>query len=388
MENFIVPAFVSEVMAKIEQNGYEAWLVGGCVRDMLMGIAPHDYDIASSTPCEKICRMFDRVIETGIKHGTVTVMIDSNPIEVTRYRIDGDYADHRRPDSVEFTADFREDLSRRDFTVNAIGYSLNGEIFDPFGGKADINAKILRTVGDAEKRFNEDALRIMRAIRFASTLGFEIEENTLSAVKKLSPALKNVSVERIFSELKKTMSGKMPELLETLINCGGLSHIGLNECTDLSSLKKADSLISRLVVLIKLCNADADKVMAALKSDNETKKAVVKISDMLSHELPLDRVSLKKHMSQLGETGLLDLLMSQKALYGTDIDTAQKEIADIISKREPYRISDLDIRGDEITALGISGKKIGETLDNLLKKVMENPKLNQNDILKSLLVRH
>ncbi|MBQ2421235.1 MAG: hypothetical protein II284_07560 [Clostridia bacterium] len=187
MENFIVPAFVGEVIDKIEQNGYEAWLVGGCVRDTLMGETPKDYDLASSAPCEEICRIFERVIETGIKHGTVTVMIDNSPIEVTRYRIDGEYADHRRPDKVEFTPDFKADLSRRDFTVNAIGYSPKRGIIDPFGGEADIKAKILRTVGDPEKRFDEDALRIMRAVRFASTLGFKIEENTLASAKKLSP---------------------------------------------------------------------------------------------------------------------------------------------------------------------------------------------------------
>lgn len=178
MEKFFIPRYVAAVISKIEENGFEAWLVGGCVRDMLSGITPHDYDIASNAPCEAISSMFDRVIETGIKHGTVTVISDGQPIEVTRYRIDGDYADHRRPDSVNFTREFKDDLARRDFTVNAIGYNESRGIFDCFGGKEDIERKILRTVGDAERRFDEDALRILRAIRFGSTLGYTIEGAT------------------------------------------------------------------------------------------------------------------------------------------------------------------------------------------------------------------
>ena len=388
MENFIVPAFVGEVIDKIEQNGYEAWLVGGCVRDTLMGETPKDYDVASSAPCEEICRLFDKVIETGIKHGTVTVISDSRPVEVTRYRIDGEYADHRRPDKVEFTPDFKADLSRRDFTVNAIGYSPKRGIIDPFGGEADIKAKILRTVGDPEKRFDEDALRIMRAVRFASTLEFKIEENTLASAKKLSPTLKNVSVERIFSELKKTLSGNRPELIEHIINNGGLSHVGLCRCDRLASIKKADGLTARLAVMITLCGGNAFEVLSALKSDNETKKAVIKIADMLNPELPLDRVSLKKHMSRIGEKGLCDLLEVEKALFGVEIGSAKAEIADIILKNEPYRIADLEISGDEITETGISGKKVGETLEHLLQKAIENPEINEKNRLKSLIAKN
>ncbi|MBQ5716931.1 MAG: hypothetical protein IIV63_04070, partial [Clostridia bacterium] len=227
MENFFIPPYVAAVISKIEENGFEAWLVGGCVRDMLSGITPHDYDIASNAPCEAISSMFDRVIETGIKHGTVTVISDGQPIEVTRYRIDGDYADHRRPDSVNFTREFKDDLARRDFTVNAIGYNESRGIFDCFGGKEDIERKILRTVGDAERRFDEDALRILRAIRFGSTLGYTIESDTLAAIKKLAKTLHNVSAERIYSEVKKALVGRTPSLIEIIIKNGGFEHIGI-----------------------------------------------------------------------------------------------------------------------------------------------------------------
>ncbi len=391
MEKFQIQRFVTDVIDKIEQNGYEAWLVGGCVRDMLRGVKPNDYDIASSAPCEAICGMFDRVIETGIKHGTVTVISGGMPIEVTRYRIDGDYADHRRPDSVEFTRDFRADLSRRDFTVNAIGYSPKKGIFDPFGGEKDITAKILRTVGDPEKRFDEDALRIMRAVRFASTLGFEIEKNTLSAAKKLAPTLKNVSAERIFSELMKTLKGDRPELTEILIDNGGLVHIGLEKCDDLSPLKKivtSDDASARLAALIKLCGADARKVMSKLKSDGKTKSTVVKMNEMLVADLMLDRISLKKHMGRLGKDRLTELLSAHSVIFGSDYEKARKTVCEIDAGNEPLTVAQLDINGTELQEMGFSGKEIGEALDFLLEKVLENPRLNKKDILKELIVRH
>ncbi len=389
MGKFLIPPSVAAVIAKIEENGFEAWLVGGCVRDMLRGVEPHDYDIASSAPCKAICGMFDRVIETGLKHGTVTVISENQPIEVTRYRIDGTYADHRRPDSVEFTADFREDLSRRDFTVNAIGYSVTRGLFDPFNGKDDIENGLLRTVGNPEKRFDEDALRIMRAVRFASTLGYKIEENTLKSVKELAPALKNVSAERIFSELKKTLCGDIPSLCEILINNGGLEHIGLHSCDDLSPIDRIDnSLNARLAALITLCNADKKEVMCRLKSDKVTRTAVWRLCDLLKPDIPTDRVSLKKYMSRVSVSDLTALLSAISCLFGVNTDKAKNELADIIERKEPYRIADLRIDGKVLGELNIFGKEVGDTLAFLLDRVIENPSLNTVDELKKLIDRH
>lgn len=389
MEKFIIPPSVTAVIDKIEHEGYEAWLVGGCVRDLLRGETPHDYDIASNAPCEAVCAMFERVIETGLKHGTVTVIYDGEPIEVTRYRIDGGYADHRRPDSVKFTGSFEDDLSRRDFTVNAIGYSLSRGLFDRFGGKKDIEKGILRTVGDAEKRFDEDALRIMRAVRFASTLGYSIEQSTLNAAKKLAPTLQNVSAERIYSELKKTLCGTRPSLIEIPVKNGGLKHIGLCECESLLPLDRISANPNvRLAALIHLCKAEPKAVMQALKSDKAARNAVINLCEMLENIQPLNRANLKRMLSRADKDELFALLTAYTAIFGIDTEAAKATLSDIIQKNEPYRICDLDIDGDALREMGICGKAAGKTLSFLLDMVIENPMLNTREQLKKLADRH
>lgn len=389
MEKLIIPPPIAAVIEKIEQHGFEAWLVGGCVRDMLRGQAPHDYDIASNAPCEAICAMFERVIMTGIKHGTVTVISDGEPVEVTRYRIDGDYADHRRPDSVEFTGNFCDDLSRRDFTVNSIGFSPTRGIFDPFGGRQDIENGVLRSVGDAEKRFDEDALRIMRAVRFASTLGYEIEKDTLRAAVNLAYTLQNVSAERIYSELKKTLCGHKPSLTEILIKSGGLSHIGLSLCGSLSLLDNTDNNLNvRLAALIVLCNANPHEIMQKLKSDKATRAAVIQICSILNICEPLDRVSLKRLMANTTVDDLHAALTAQAVLFGRNTAKAKTELSNIVTNNEPYLISHLNIDGNQLEQMGLQGKVVGETLLMLLEKVLADPQLNTADKLKNLIDRH
>ncbi len=411
MENFFIPPYVSSVLTKIEDSGYEAWLVGGCVRDMLGNILPHDYDIASNAPCSAICGMFDRVIETGIKHGTVTVISDGHPIEVTRYRIDGSYADHRRPNSVDFTAEFENDLKRRDFTVNAIGYSEKRGLFDPFGGQNDLKLGILRTVGDPCMRFDEDALRIMRAVRFASSLGYTIEDDTLAAIKRLAPTLKNVSAERIFSELKKALCGKRPSLISLLTENGGLAHLGLGQgeynstkdgldgekrthiglwsAGDLSPLDQIDShLVIRMAALFRLCNTDPLNALKSLKSDKATRTSVCILFEMLKSDLPLDRASLKRLMSKADLDSIYALISAQRVIFGQDTDGAESQLADIIKKGEPYRICDLAVNGDDLKKAGIVGKMAGDTLNALLERVIEQPELNTPDLLKLIIDSH
>lgn len=386
MEKFFIPPYVKAVISKIEENGYEAWLVGGCVRDMLSGITPHDYDIASNAPCEAISSLFDRVIETGIKHGTVTVISDGQPIEVTRYRIDGDYADHRRPDSVNFTGEFKDDLARRDFTVNAIGYNEKRGIFDCFGGKEDIERKILRTVGDAERRFDEDALRILRAIRFASTLGYTIESDTLAAIKKLAKTLHNVSAERIYSEMKKALMGNRPSLIEIIIKNGGLKHIGIDDCDDLAPLDKVDKNLNlRIAVLLKLCKRVPDSVLANLKSERTTRTAVGLIYTALCENQPFDRGELKHLLQKHSADDIFAILSAQASLYGRDVSAAKGELRDVFQKKEPYLIRHLAIGGDDLAEMGISGEAVGRVLNDLLERVIAEPELNSTEKLKSII---
>ena len=212
-----IPSQVRRVMGVLEAAGYEAYIVGGCVRDSLMGKEPHDYDVTTDCTPDKMKSLFTdfHTIETGLKHGTLTVICDHYPVEVTTYRCDGDYGDHRRPDSVTFVRELKEDLKRRDFTVNAMCMDGEGRLIDLFGGEEDLNNKIIRCVGDPEQRFEEDALRIMRAMRFASVLDHRIDERTLAAMRKKAGLLSYVSAVRIFSELKKLLCGRAAERVMT-----------------------------------------------------------------------------------------------------------------------------------------------------------------------------
>ncbi|MCL2707696.1 MAG: polynucleotide adenylyltransferase, partial [Defluviitaleaceae bacterium] len=212
-ENAPLPDEALRVIGVLEQDGHGAYAVGGCVRDMLRGVIPKDFDIATSAPPDRVKTLFSRTADTGIAHGTVTVLIGGQAFEVTTYRTDGEYLDGRRPSRVAFSAKIEDDLSRRDFTMNAVAYNPRTGFVDPHGGIADINGKLIKCVGIAEKRFGEDALRMMRAVRFASRLGFEIESDTLGAIKKLSHKLRCVSAERIRDELIGTLTGDCPGAL-------------------------------------------------------------------------------------------------------------------------------------------------------------------------------
>lgn len=208
-----IPEHAEKIIELLEEQGFEAYLVGGCVRDMLLGREPEDWDITSNARPEQVKSLFRRTIDTGIQHGTVTVMMDQCGYEVTTYRIDGEYEDSRHPKEVLFTAELAEDLRRRDFTINAMAYHHKRGLVDIFGGQEDLQGKVIRCVGNPEERFSEDALRIMRAVRFAGQLGFVIEEATLEAAKKLAPTLSNISAERVRTELVKLLESPHPELL-------------------------------------------------------------------------------------------------------------------------------------------------------------------------------
>lgn len=380
MMNLKLPTDVLNIIKTIEDAGYEAWCVGGSVRDMLRSHIPDDYDIASSTPCEIIENLFEKTIPTGIKHGTITVVINHKPYEITRYRIDGEYSDNRHPLSVNYTANFKEDLARRDFTINAIGFHPERKIFDPFGGYDDIKSKTIKAVGIPDKRFKEDALRILRGIRFAATLDFSIEENTLSSIKNNAHLLKNISAERIMVELKKTLMGINPALLSIIIENGGLEEYDFKGEDSLNKLNLLPNDYKlRFATLCYLLKADEQKAAKLLKFSNVEIKEIVEFAKIIKNEVSLPII--KRSLDILSYEQIHMCLDAVEILKDKDFRVIKEAL--IISQKEnhPYKISMLKIGGNDIKALGFLGEKIGKVQNKLLDLVLENPNLNNKESL-------
>ncbi len=364
-----IPENAALVIDRLMQNGYEAYIVGGCVRDSLLGLTVSDFDITTSAKPEKVIELFEKTVPTGIKHGTVTVMIGNEPIEVTTFRTEGVYNDSRHPENVEFVSNIHEDLSRRDFTVNAIAYNEKTGIVDLFGGMSDLENKILRAVGDPEKRFREDALRILRLFRFASQLGFAIEENTLNSALSLKDGLENISRERIFAELRKAVNGKNPKALLPLINSGALRFLKITGEPQFVTHSANPDL--RLWGLLKAC----DNPLEVLKSLKASNRQITKIQNFIK-------------LSQIEMETKEDI---KNALFLTDEETVKaffeynkkdiSKIDEIIENKEPYLISHLEISGEDLLKLGISGTEIGQRLESLRQTVAKEPQKNKKDIL-------
>ena len=375
-----IPKEIQFIIDTLVKNGFEAYLVGGCVRDMLMGIPPHDYDITTSAPPKAILTLFEKTVPTGIKHGTVTVINGGIAAEVTTYRADGDYADHRRPMSVTFVKSLKEDLARRDFTVNAIAYNKNEGVKDFFGGTEDINNKILRAVGKPEKRFNEDALRILRLFRFASVLEFTPENETLNAALKCAPLLESISAERISSELRRAVNGKNPMSLKPLTDTKGLRFIGIKN----PDYSKIVPLQSEGLALFGFLYSSTDNLISALeflKPSNKEKKLYQNILTLLSLPLPQSKAEIKEMLFKTDPCSVEKYLYFKNSYFGTDTQNAFNMLREITENGEPYRISDLKIGGETLIDLGISGGKIGETLEYLREIVVRNPEQNRKSIL-------
>lgn len=370
-----LPSDTEYIIETLQKNGYEAYAVGGCVRDMLNGDTPHDFDITTSAEPEAVISLFKKTVPTGIKHGTVTVIINGVPNEVTTYRTDGEYRDHRRPDSVIFVKSLREDLARRDFTVNAMAYNKRDGLKDFFGGKQDIQNRILRAVGEPERRFYEDALRILRLFRFSSVLGFNIEENTIKAALEYAPTLKNVSAERIYSELLKTVCGKNPAALKPLTDIGGLGFLGLNTAPDYGILPLLNSADTKLFAFLYSGGADVTAALDFLKVPNKTKKAARDMLTLLNMPLPVSKPEIKE-MLYLTSPLSVENYFDYKAAYGENCENARNMLSEIIENAEPYKISDLKIRGEDLKKLGISGRETGEMLEAMRKYVIPDPTLN------------
>ncbi len=385
MELFL-PQYVKNCISVLEKAGFEAYCVGGAVRDLIMGLEPSDFDVTTNCPPNMVEKLFDRTIPTGIEHGTVTVLIDGNAIEVTTYRTEGGYSDARHPDKVTFVGNIEDDLARRDFTVNAIAYNERRGFFDPFSGIEDIAAKRLRTVGEARLRFSEDALRIMRLYRFASQLGFEIEADTLIAAQELLPLLEKISVERIFSELCKTLLGKRIEKATDFFSRGGLEFLGIERCdiAPLSSLPRERSI--RFAALIKLSGSSAE-CLKNLKCDNLLKDEAGSLLSLLNGGLPEDKIALKRALCSYGEGIIRKGFPLFSVLCALDCGAAEKALDEIINGQEPYRLSHLAISGEDIKAAGYNGREIGNVLSMLLERIWADPSLNTREKLIEIITK-
>ena len=384
--DFYIPDSVREVMARLSENGERAYIVGGSLRDSLLLKKPHDFDLASSAEPLRVCEIFSdkRVIKTGLAHGTVTVIVGGEPIEITTFRVDGEYLDMRRPESVSFTRRIEDDLSRRDFTVNALAYNDSEGLVDLFGGREDLENKIIRTVGDPRLRFSEDALRIMRAFRFSAQLGFTIEEETLLAAGSLANRLSFIAKERIFSELVKLICSPYPEKsLMQMKELSALSYV----LFEYSPSERAISLLSKVenddISRLSALFSDADgyiarSVLTRLKASSRQRSAVAAVVDAskLSYSSREDVTRLR---SRLGDDFAIALKLS--VLLGS----SSEDILGYLNDNTPCSISELAIDGSDLMALGYEGREIGKALALLLDAVVKDPSLNSRDRLVELL---
>lgn len=426
-----------EIIDKLYKEGYEGYIVGGCVRDIIMKKSPKDWDITTNANPQDVKRLFRKTIDTGIKHGTVTVRINKVSYEVTTYRIDGEYIDNRRPEEVFFTDDIEKDLERRDFTMNAIAFNHREGIRDYFGGISDIEKGIIKCVGEAEKRFEEDALRIMRGIRFTAQLGFAIEEKTLRAMKSKAHLLTNISKERIREEFDKILCGEysskalrimvdtgvMDIILPELMPCVGFDQKNPNHNKDIfehtltvienSRIDKA----SRAAALFhdigkpKCFTIDnhgighfygheevsceiAKKIMKRLKYDTKTIELVMLVigEHMTAFENITKRSTIKRFINRVGAENLGILFDFKRAdIKGTAsverveiINQFEKICEEILEYKEPFSIKDLAVNGNDMINLGYSGSAIGAILKKLLEIVIEEPEKNEKEYLSEI----
>ena len=440
-----LPKKVLFIINNLQLHGYEAFAVGGCVRDSILARRPQDWDITTSAKPEEIKKLFRRTIDTGIEHGTVTVLFGKDSFEVTTYRIDGAYEDSRHPKEVQFTNRLEEDLRRRDFTINAMAYNDQVRLVDVFGGMQDLNHHLIRCVGDPEERFSEDALRILRAVRFSAQLNFPIESATADAIRKLAPNLQNISAERIQAELVKLLVSPHPERIRDAYELGLTKVIlpewdameGVAQNTPhhkydvaehtLRALKnvKRDKILRLTMLFHDIAKPEtrstdengidhfynhnavgADLAKAALKRlkfDNQTTHMVTTL--IANHDIrfndPLGtgRKHVRKIIHRVGADLFPYLLDVMEADISAQSDfmrlkklTALKETRqayhEILAANDCLTLKDLKINGNQLKALGISeGKMIGAILNALLAQVLNNPELNEYEKLEELALK-
>ena len=434
-----LPEKVGRIIGTLQEHGYEAYAVGGCIRDSILGREPEDWDITTSAMPEETKALFDKTFDTGIQHGTITVLLEKEGFEVTTYRIDGKYEDSRHPKEVTFTRNLREDLLRRDFTINAMAYNETDGLVDIFGGLEDLEAGMIRCVGTAKERFKEDALRILRGVRFAAQLGFDIEEDTRQGMKELAWTLQNISAERIQVELVKMITSKRPEMLREAYELG-MTRIVLPEFDQLMTTGqetphhmysvgehtlhamkniRADKIL-RLAMLLHdmgkpaLKTVDeagvahfkkhaleseriAENVLRRLKFDNDTIRKVTRLVRCHDLRMPATAKSVRSAMNQIGEelfpyymevrrADVLAQSMYQREEKIENLDQIEELYHQIVEDGDCVSLKDLAVTGRDLIASGMKpGKEIGEKLEELLKLVIEDPKLNtKEELLKRL----
>ncbi len=423
-------AEIKTILSLLEKNGFEGYLVGGYVRDFLMNKEADDADLTTSAHPEEMKEVFKeyRTIETGIKHGTLTVIIDHKPFEITTYRTENSYSDCRHPDEVSFAESIRDDLSRRDFTVNSIAYHPKKGFVDPFGGREDIEKKIIRAVGEPKKRFSEDALRILRALRFSSVLGFEIEEETEKAIFECKDLLAYISKERVFVELSKMLLGD--NIKEVLLKYSEVIAVVLPEIKGMKGFNQHNfhhiyDVLTHTAVVVENAPKESalrwaalfhdsgkpeclsidekgtghfyshasisrDKAEAALlrlKSDNKTREKVSLLVKL--HDTPIEESesAIKKKLSKLGEQNFFDLILLKRAdtlglapefhERSGHFDRLENLAREILSRKDCFSLKDLSVNGNDLAALGLRGKEIGLGLKKLLEAVIEKKAANE-----------
>ena len=390
-----LPKNVENIIGSLEEHGFEGFAVGGCVRDSLLKKTPKDWDITTDALPVDMKKIFKKTFDTGIAHGTVTVLMDGVGYELTTYRIDGNYSDGRHPDSVSFSKNLSEDLCRRDFTINAMAYSHKKGIVDLFDGRKDLQNGIIRAVGDAKKRFDEDALRMLRAVRFAAQLGFKIDDDTFEAIKEKAKLLSNVSKERIFVELNKSLNGDFAQNIKMVYTSGLYRYIGkefakLNKnIYDFYPRKFPNKKHMYWAAFLEnIENAEAvKKILFELKSDNATRNNTYLLVKELKNPLPSSDEDIRWSLHRIGADlfcDYIEILKSDKKNVDIldKIDTIENRYSLILKENHAYEISMLDITGKDLMDIGISkGPKIGEVLEFLLKKVIENPLNNEKSSL-------
>lgn len=393
-----LPETVRDILNKLETAGFQAYAVGGCVRDGILGKEPDDWDLTTDARPEEVKALFPRTVDTGLQHGTVTVLLGGEGYEVTTYRIDGSYSDGRHPDSICFTPSLAEDLKRRDFTINAMAVSERGELVDLFGGQEDLARGCIRCVGDPYARFREDALRMLRAVRFAAQLNFEIEAETFKALTELSSNLARVSKERILAELTKLLLSNHPEKLELLYVAGLAPEMaahfpGVHLDSRAARLPRCKAL--RFAAAGERITPEAlGKLLTELKSDRATRDRAVLLLTAVHKPLPESETEVRRCLSDIGHDAFTELLLLKEAGYSSEettggVEQRTERIAklralrqEIAERGDCLEICGLALGGAELLALGIpKGPALGACLRALLNAVLEEPARNETAYL-------
>lgn len=434
-----MPGKVNKIIGVLQEAGFEAYAVGGCIRDSLLGRTPNDWDITTSAKPMEVKALFSHTIDTGIQHGTVTILLDREGFEVTTYRIDGEYEDGRHPKEVSFTGSLEEDLKRRDFTINALAYNETAGLIDIFEGQKDLKDGIIRCVGNAEERFTEDALRMLRAIRFSAQLGYRIEENTLAAIHKLAGNLEKISAERIQTELLKLMVSPHPDYLRTAYECGVTKvffpefdlametpqnhphhcyNVGEHILHSLMEVP-ADKVLRLTMLLHDIAKpqcltvdekgithfhgheemgAEMSRViLRRLRMDNDTTDKVcrlVRFHDYGNGVAP-DRRIVRRAVNKIGEDLFDDFILVKKAdLLAQSMYLREEKLSNLAEWDACYReireaeecvsLRTLAVNGRDLIAAGLQpGRELGDILKQLLDEVLETPEKNEKDYLVS-----